>query len=168
MTSPPDSRRFSNLTSLSLQESLSQQEDELSATVNDTDQDYSDVSLSRFCTSARSDEDINVSRLVIRQDDCPEINKDLQKLREVAVLSLSTVSVYFPLKTVIANWQALMTRLCVSLSSSVEYRNLICSMSSTYILLFPLLLVIFCLSSPLFRKLILELRTSSTTVWPRL
>ena len=104
MTSPPDSRRFSNLTSLSLQERLSQQEDELSATVNDTDQDYSDVSLSRFRTSARSDKDINVSRLVIRQDDCPVINKDLQKLREVAVLSLSIVSVYFPLKIVIANW----------------------------------------------------------------
>ena len=92
MTSTPDSRRISNLTSLSLQERLNQQEDELSATINDADQvdhDYSDVSSSRFRTSARSDKDINVYRPVIRQGERPVISKDLQKLREVAVSKLT-------------------------------------------------------------------------------
>ena len=89
MTSPPNSRRISNLTSLSLQERINQQEDELSATVNDTGQDYSDVSLFRFRTSAQSDKDINVYRPVICQDEHPVINKNLEKLREVAVSKLT-------------------------------------------------------------------------------
>ena len=45
--------------------------------------------LSRFRTSARSDKDINVPLPVIRQDERPVTNKDLQKLREVAVSKLT-------------------------------------------------------------------------------
>ena len=91
MNSPPDSRRISNLTSLSLQERPNQQEDELSVTINDTVQDYSDVCSSRFRTSARSDKNINIYCPVIRQDERPVINKDLQKLREVAVSKLTSI-----------------------------------------------------------------------------
>ena len=47
------------------------------------------MSSSRFRTSARSDKDINVYRPLIRQDERPVINKDLQKLREVAVSKLT-------------------------------------------------------------------------------
>ena len=89
MPSPPDSRRFYDLTSLSLQERLNLHEDELSAVVNDVDDDDSEVPLSRFRTSARSDKDINVPLPVIRQDERPVTNKDLQKLREVSVSKLT-------------------------------------------------------------------------------
>ena len=98
MIYPPDSRQISNLTSLSLQERLNLQEDKLSAAVNDVDHDYSEVSLSCFRTSARSDKDINAFRPVIRQDERPVINKDLQKLREVAVSKLTNSFCLFTLE----------------------------------------------------------------------
>ena len=98
MIYPPDSRQISNLTSLSLQERLNLQEDKLSAEVNDAYHDYSEVSLSCFRTSARSDKDINAFRPVIRQDERPVINKDLQKLREVAVSKLTNSFCLFTLE----------------------------------------------------------------------
>ena len=98
MIYPPDSRQISNLTSLSLQERLNLQEDKLSAAVNDVDHDYSEVSLSCFRTSARLDKDVNAFHPVIRQDERPVINKDLQKLREVAVSELTNSFYLFTLE----------------------------------------------------------------------